>query len=692
MGISPPQFEVDMTRPFAAVRTTCAWLSLCGLLDVGVAVAGQTAADALETDAPAHIALVEGSAVLERDGRPDTSPANMPLLAGDRVRTQSGRVEILFADGATLHLDANTTVDFQSDELVRLLDGRVRLSIPGPDRSVSYRVDAPSAWAQITQPGDYRVAVMRGDAEPEVELAVIRGAAELVNEGGRTPLRAGERAFSRANAAPSYAYAFNSASWDAFDRWSENRRDARLGVSTQYLPDQVRPYASSFDRYGSWRHESSYGYVWYPSVSADWRPYYRGRWVTLRPYGWTWVGSDPWAWPTHHYGRWGISAGVWFWIPGRSWAPAWVSWAYAPGYVSWCPLGWNNRPVLQIVNVNVYGRGHDPWRAWTVVPRRHFGVDFVHARGISGARFDARTRQSFVSQNRAPEIRGYAVPRASAPIRVAGTGPGRRSPSPVYTNLDSGASRVGAAPSRTRVPDAAGARPASRSSHDSSASEGWSQGARAVPRGATAPAEGSRVQTPSIGPRGDDRYAPSGQRARAMPRNPTMPAGGSAEGSRAQAPSAVPGGDNRYTPSNRGPLSRAVPRDERAFGAAPFPSQRAPAGVNERNAPGMTRPVPRAADGVPPSYRDASPAGRRDAPEPRPSYPDRGAWRAVPRSAPESPRASAPEHRQSPPAPREIHRAPSPERPSGPPPGASRSRSGGESSGTAVRRPGGGRR
>ncbi len=95
------------------------------------------------TDPPAHISFVDGAAVLERDGEPDASPMNMPLLAGDRVRTDEGRVEILFADGSTLHLDANTLVDFQSDELVRLMEGRVRLSIPGPDREVQYRNRRP---------------------------------------------------------------------------------------------------------------------------------------------------------------------------------------------------------------------------------------------------------------------------------------------------------------------------------------------------------------------------------------------------------------------------------------------------------------------------------------------------------------------------------------------------------------------
>ncbi len=203
---------------------------------------------------------------------------------------------------------------------------------------------------------------------------MLRGAADLVNEDGRTSLGAGERAFARAGAGPSASYVFNSASWDAFDRWSEGRRDSRLGVSTEYLPDTVQSYATTFNEYGSWQNEPTYGQVWYPRVRAGWRPYYYGRWTTLRPWGWTWIGSDPWAWPTHHYGRWGFSAGAWFWIPGRTWGPAWVSWAYAPGYVSWCPLGWNNRPVFGFSSVNVY-RGHryDPWNAWTVVPHRGFG-------------------------------------------------------------------------------------------------------------------------------------------------------------------------------------------------------------------------------------------------------------------------------------------------------------------------------
>jgi hypothetical protein len=422
-----------------------------GGLTIATSVLAQTPDRAdqpnIAADPPAHVAFVDGSAVLERDGRRESSPENMPLLAGDRVRTQNGRVEILFGDASTLHMDTDTTVDFQSNELVRLLDGRLRLAIPRPDRQVSYRIDAPFASAVITQAGEYRLSVLHTDRGEEVELAVLRGCAELANDDGRTTLCAGQRAYARANAAPSYAYAFNSASWDAFDRWSETRRDQRLGVSTQYLPSEMQPYAPAFDQYGAWQYNNSYGYVWYPSVAVGWRPYYYGRWVTLRPYGWTWVGAGPWAWPTHHYGRWGFSAGSWFWIPGRAWAPAWVSWAYAPGYVSWCPLGWNNRAVLTFG----FSYGYDPWRAWTVVPHSHFGAGYVHVNYVGGYGLTTQTRAAFVPRYAAPPVTGYAVPRSSSPILVPGVARPRPSSSTVYTNLTPNASRVGTAANRVMV-------------------------------------------------------------------------------------------------------------------------------------------------------------------------------------------------------------------------------------------------
>ena len=140
---------------------------------------------------------------------------------------------------------------------------------------------------------------------------MLRGAAELVNEDGRTSLGAGERAFARGGrgavsavrlqlgvvgrlrslvGSPPRCAAGRVGGVPARDR-AVLRVDLQSSTATGRTS---RPTATSGIR----------------ACAPGWRPYYYGRWTTLRPWGWTWIGSDPWAWPTHHYGRWGFSAGV----------------------------------------------------------------------------------------------------------------------------------------------------------------------------------------------------------------------------------------------------------------------------------------------------------------------------------------------------------------------------------------------
>jgi hypothetical protein len=44
--------------------------------------------------------------------------------------------------------------------------------------------------------------------------------------------------------------------------------------SATYLPQELDVYGSTLDQNGAWQYEAPYGYVWYPTVAADWRPYY----------------------------------------------------------------------------------------------------------------------------------------------------------------------------------------------------------------------------------------------------------------------------------------------------------------------------------------------------------------------------------------------------------------------------------
>jgi len=107
-------------------------------------------------------------------------------------------------------------------------------------------------------------------------------------------------------------------------------------------PDGSVSFQTFYDALGSqgtWIQSSDYGYVWQPTeTDPDWAPYTEGHWVYTDA-GWTWVSDEPWGWATYHYGRWvNLDGAGWCWVPGYTWAPAWVSWRYGNGYAGWAPL------------------------------------------------------------------------------------------------------------------------------------------------------------------------------------------------------------------------------------------------------------------------------------------------------------------------------------------------------------------
>jgi len=409
------------------IRRACLWAFCCVAVSAPTGFA-QTEAVAPGGPPPAHISLIEGQAFVDREGRSEPAVPNLPLLDGDRLRTEEGRLEVILPDGSLLHLDRYTTVDVLAADLLRVLQGRAYVVVRGardPDRAVGYQLDTPIGSAQTAGPGEFRVSVVDGPRGMEVELAVFRGQATLANDLGAQDVQAGERAMVREGLAASAPQSFTSARWDAFDRWSAQRRDEQFGtISVQYLPADLEVYASTFDRYGTWRDDPTDGAVWYPSVGVDWRPYSVGHWRSYPVWGSFWIGQDPFGWPTHHYGRWGFTVGSgWYWMPAGAWSPAWVQWAVSPDYLSWCPLGRSNYPVFGHFGLrgSYYGNRVDPWRGWTVMPRQHFGSGVpVHRVAVDGHRLDA----AFAARRNGPAT-GFAVPRgygggAAAPRAARG--------------------------------------------------------------------------------------------------------------------------------------------------------------------------------------------------------------------------------------------------------------------------------
>jgi hypothetical protein len=122
--------------------------------------------------------------------------------------------------------------------------------------------------------------------------------------------------------------------------------DASISDSSQsgsYQNDSYNVFYERLQSEGRWFDDDKYGYVWQPSEAErdeNWRPYTDGHWA-YTDRGWTWVSNENFGWATYHYGRWAKVRNVgWIWVPGNTWAPAWVSWRQTErsDYVGWAPL------------------------------------------------------------------------------------------------------------------------------------------------------------------------------------------------------------------------------------------------------------------------------------------------------------------------------------------------------------------
>lgn len=107
------------------------------------------------------------------------------------------------------------------------------------------------------------------------------------------------------------------------------------------------PDVEHLHAYGEWVRVPTYGRVWRPRVTAEWRPYWRGHWAWQGE--WVWVSSDPWGDAPFHYGEWTWSSRYgWVWVPGVEWAPARVTWIIDGPVIAWAPIGieirWGSEP------------------------------------------------------------------------------------------------------------------------------------------------------------------------------------------------------------------------------------------------------------------------------------------------------------------------------------------------------------
>src|SRR5258706_16330251 len=129
----------------------------------------------------------------------------------------------------------------------------------------------------------------------------------------------------------------------------------------------AKVFYEALSPFGQWMYDKTYGYVWTPA-DKKFRPYYtNGNWG-MTEYGSTWVSTYPWGWAPFHYGRWLYDSFYhWVWVPGTTWAPAWVVWRTSGEYCGWTPM----TPGTNIsVAMGPSKYVPDDW--WLLVQRKYF--------------------------------------------------------------------------------------------------------------------------------------------------------------------------------------------------------------------------------------------------------------------------------------------------------------------------------
>jgi len=355
-------------------------------------------------------------------------------------------------------------------------------------------------------------------------------------------------------------------------------------------PSALTEFKPALEGHGQWVDDPTYGTVWVPSqaeVGSDFVPYSTaGHWTYSDDTNYVWVSDYSWGWAPFHYGRWvNVGHHGWVWIPGRTYAGAWVDWRYGDGYdyVGWAPMGpswyWYNGYAIG------WGWGWSPYYSYChrdYLYNPYVGRHVIYGNDPRAHEFESHTRPYVAA---APGVGGVG---AAGGGRVAATptvgGGGRIAATPTVAHAGPPPSRLGISPKLVAAPPSENA--------------GLAR-ARALSTPATAVAQGAAPPSSSARRRIDDNAVASpSPRPSLDNRGPVM--------------------NNRFDPAARSAQVQGVqPSAPRAMSASPRSFNSSPTN------PVATAPSYRAAPGAAqsvPSYRGSPSAQSAPAYRPAPSY------------------------------------------------------------------------
>jgi ferric-dicitrate binding protein FerR (iron transport regulator) len=305
------------------------------------------AATVISTDVPDHnedqattrsvsqirivrLSQVRGEVQLDRSTGLKFEPAftNLPIIRGERLRTQLGVAEVEFEDNSSLRLITDSQVDFPqlgrndagaTTTTVHLVQGSMYVSLANSKTPSDFTIQVGAQTLTLTPASHLRVDIDGTTAK----LTVFQGEVTAASNSGSLVVGKHKAATFdlAAGAVPTLARMDEPS---PFDAWDKNAVDYHKALAVVAMNAQS-PYlygVNDLAYYGAFSDVGGCGMMWRPYLAtASFDPYASGIWTWYPTSGYSWVSPYPWGWTPYHSGSWNYcaSGGGWGWQPQGGW-------------------------------------------------------------------------------------------------------------------------------------------------------------------------------------------------------------------------------------------------------------------------------------------------------------------------------------------------------------------------------------
>jgi ferric-dicitrate binding protein FerR (iron transport regulator) len=247
---------------------------------------------------------------------------NMPIVEGEKLKTEDGYAEVEFEDNTTMRLAPNSQVDFA---LLALRSSGAKASTMNVVKGTVYvSTESTKGNEFLLVVGDTKVTVtpsthLRLEVnESRTVVSVFNGSAE-VQRGAETSTVGKKQSLTVGAEEMAVAKKVQGQPYDDWDKESIDYHK-RYAAANAAVAGGNSFGLSDLNYYGNFINAGGASF-WQPYfVGAGWSPYANGVWAFYPGAGYSWVSPYPWGWLPYHSGSWSFFPGYgWGWQPGGSW-------------------------------------------------------------------------------------------------------------------------------------------------------------------------------------------------------------------------------------------------------------------------------------------------------------------------------------------------------------------------------------